>query len=202
MKKGCSTRWLLLSGLGVILLMVVGLLALGSSPGTIQAPPAAGLLASEVTARQALAPATELAVQWQEDARLATVSSYQSAAGGASQRKSEWAFQFYSSSTQRLALITVTGDAAQVVRETLSPYAVSTFSAEAWHTDSDQALQMWWERGGGVLLSRRPDADLVMQLRISEDGERPVWTVSGFTVETESAFTIVVDAAEGTVVEQ
>ena len=200
MGKGCNTRWLLLLSLGTVLLMA-GALVYSQSARPAARPSLT--LGAGITARQALAPAAELAEQWQEDAQLAVVSTHRLAAGTQSQGESEWAFQFFSPSTQRLALVTVIGEEAHITRETLSPYSVPTFLVKEWHVDSDQALQVWWEKGGGTLLTQRPDADLAMQLRGAEDGgEHPVWMVTGFVVSAESAFIVTVDATSGTVVEQ
>jgi len=40
-----------------------------------------------------------------------------------------------------------------------------------------------------------------MQLRPSDEGSQPVWSVVGSTAGTEAAFIVVVSAADGTVVE-
>jgi hypothetical protein len=78
-----------------------------------------------------------------------------------------------------------------------------TFSAEAWRVDSDQALQTWWDRGGGRWVARRPDTDLAMQLRMPDDGDDdPVWTVVGLVVGAEAAFSVRVNATDGTLLEQ
>jgi xanthine/CO dehydrogenase XdhC/CoxF family maturation factor len=162
-----------------------------------------GAVGGGVTARQAFAAAAELATQWQEDAVLSVVSSHWPAVEAQSGGAAEWNFQFFSPSTQRLALVAADGEAARVVRESMSPYVVPTFSAEAWRVDSDQALQTWWDRGGGRWVARRPDTDLAMQLRMPDDGDDdPVWTVVGLVVGAEAAFSVRVNAADGTLLEQ
>jgi hypothetical protein len=201
MTGGSSVRRLLLVGLGVVLLAVVGGLVYGRSAGPVASPPVAGSAGDRVTARQAFAPAAELAAQWQADARLAAASGRWSAVGERPMGQVEWAFQFFSPSTQRLALVMVAGQAARMVRESLSPYPVPTMSTGEWRVDSDRALQVWWDSGGGTVVARRPDIDLVMQLRMPEGGEHPTWTVVGLVAGTKSPFTVVVDAASGAVVE-
>lgn len=202
MAEGSGVRWVLLVGLGLVLLAIVGALIYGRTAGSAVPSLAAPVAVSSATARQALAPAVELAMQWQADARLAAVSGRWSAVGRQTGGQAEWAFQFFSPSAQRLALIAVAGGTARMVRESLSPYTVPTFSAEEWRVDSDRALQAWWGRGGASLVTRRPDTDLAMQLRVPEEGSRqPVWTVVGFIADAEIAFTVVVDATNGVVVE-
>jgi len=203
MAESPGTRWLLVLGLGFVLLAVVGALTYGWLVRPAAPSPAAEVTVGGVTARQAFAPAAEVAGQWQEDAQLAAVSGHWPAVELRTGGQVEWAFQFFSPSTQRLALVTVAGGQAHVVRESLSPYVVSTFSAEAWRVDSERALQTWWSRGGESLVTRRPDADLAMQLRVPEGaGGRPVWSVVGLIAGTETAFTVMVNATDGAVVEQ
>jgi len=198
MADGSGVRWWLLLGLGLILLVVVGALIYGWLAGPAAPPPVVEVVDGGVTARQAFASAAESAAQWQEDAGPATISCHRPAVGVQLGGEVEWAFQFFSPSTQRLALITVAGGAARMVRESVSPYTVPTFSTEEWRVDSDQALQTWWKHGGGSLVARRPDTDLAMELRMPEGGgEHPVWTVVGLVAGTETAFTVVVDATDG-----
>jgi len=197
-----SGRSLLLLGLSLILLaVVVGVVIFDRLVQPASATPEASLPGIQLTARQALAPAAELAGQWQEDARMAAVAAFWSRVGMQLGGQAEWAFQFFSPSTRRLAIITVADGRAQMMRESASPYTVATFSAEEWKVDSDQALQTWWNRGGGTLVSRRPEIDLAMQLRPLDESGQPVWSVVGSTAGTETAFTVVVSAADGTVVE-
>lgn len=202
MAESSRVRWLLLLGLGLILLVVVGVLVYGRLAGQATPSAAAGPAGDRVTARQAFAPAAELAAQWQEDARLAVVSGRWLALGMQPGGEIEWAFQFFSPSTQRLALIVVAGEAARLVRESLSPYTVPTFSAEGWRVDSDQALQAWLDRGGSTVVARRPDTDLAMKLRVGDEGgEYPAWTIVGSVAGTESTFIVVVDGSSGALVE-
>jgi hypothetical protein len=203
MAERSSVRWLLLLGLSLILLAVVGALVYDRLAGPAALPPAAGLADSRVTARRAFAPAAEFAQQWREDARLAGVSGRWSAVGTQPGGQVEWAFQFFSPSIQRLALITVAGKGARMVRESLSPYPVPTFSTQEWRVDSDQALWTWWDRGGEDLVARRPDADLAMQLRMPQQGGgQPLWTVIGSAAGMETVFAVAVNATDGALVEQ
>ncbi|HUV89990.1 MAG TPA: hypothetical protein VMY80_10075 [Anaerolineae bacterium] len=189
--------WLLF---GLVLLVIVGTLIYGWLVGPAVSP-AAGMAPQTVTARQALAPAAELAGQWREDARLAAVYARWPVAEMQEEGRVEWTFQFFSPSTQRLSLIAVAGGKARLVRESLSPYPLSTFSPEEWRMDSDRALQAWWNRGGEDLVARRPDADLAMQLRMpDEGGGQPLWTVVGSLSGTEATVIVAVNATTGVLV--
>jgi hypothetical protein len=196
--QGAAGRRLLLLSLGLILFAALGVLVYGQLAGLAVSSQSSGPAGSGGSARQAFAPAAALAAQWQEDARLAIVSGQWSAMGARPESDVQWSFQFFSPSTQRLALIVVDSGTARVLREGLSPYVVPTFPLEEWRVDSDQARQTWWDRGGGSMVAQRPDADLLMQLRVpAEEGEHPVWSVAGLVAGTDSAFTVAVDATDG-----
>ena len=200
-----SSRWLLSLGVAgsVLLAVVVGVVVYYQLIETAVFPSARDAATGQATALQAFVPAAELAGQWQEDARLSAVSGHLAMVGTHPRRHVEWAFQFYAPATRQLALITVTDGAARMVREGLSPYAVPTFSTEEWLVDSDRALQMWWDRGGKSLVARRPDVDLVLQLRVPDGGAgQPVWTVATLMADSETVFTVLVNASDATVVTQ
>ena len=199
-----SSRWLLSLGVAgsVLLAVVVGVVVYFQLVETAISPSAQELSGGQATALQAFGPAAELAGQWQENARLSAVSGHL-AAVGTHPHHVEWAFQFYAPSTRQLALITVNNGAARMVREGLSPYAVPTFSTDEWLVDSDQALLAWWDGGGKALVARRPDVDLVLQLRVPDEGARqPVWTVATLMADSETAFTVLMNATDATVVTQ
>jgi len=198
--EGSGARRLLFLGVGLILLAGAGGV-ICAWLGRQTEPLSPGLTGGGDTAHQALVSAAELATQWQEDARLAYVSGQWLGVGTQSGEEIEWAFQFFSSSTQHLALVVVSDGTAHVVHDSLSPYSVQTFSAEDWRIDSDQARQMWWNQGGGSMVAQRPDVDLLMQLCMQgEENARPVWTVAGLIAGTENVFTVMVDATNGALV--
>lgn len=203
MPEGAGARWLLMLGLALslALVVVVGVLVYDRLAGPLDPPPAVGLASSRVSARQAFVPAAESARHWQPDARLAAVSGQWSAVGEQPSGQVEWAFQFFSPSAQRLALVTVAGKEARVVREGASPHPVPTLSMDEWRVDSDKALWAWWNRVGKDLVAQHPDTHLAMQLRVpDEGGEQPVWTVVGLVAGAEDVQTVTVNATDGTVV--
>lgn len=191
-------------GIGLVLIFALGLLAYGQLTNSASRSMGTTKLAvGGDTARQAFAPAAELAAQWQEDAGLTAVSTQLLAVGKGSGNDAEWGFQFFSPSTQKLALVAVSGGKARMVRPPmLSPYALPTFSLEQWPIDSDRALQTWWDHGGNSIVKQYPQVDAKMQLRVSEDlGNRPVWVVAGIVANRNTTLTIFVNAGDGSVVD-
>ncbi len=198
---GSQRKWL--TAIGLALIVALGLLAYGQLTNSASRPAGATDLAlSGDTARRAYTPAVELALEWQQDARLASVSGQALAIGKESGKEVEWGFQFFSSSTQELALVAVSGGEARMVRPPmLSPYKLSTFSPDEWRIDSDQALQTWWERGGYSMVQQYAQVDAAMQLRISEElGSQPVWVIAGVAANQNTTLTIFVNAGDGSLV--
>jgi len=198
---GSQRKWL--TAIGLALIVALGLLAYGQLTNSASRPAGATDLAlSGDTARRAYTPAVELALEWQQDARLAGVSGQALAIGKKSGKEVEWGFQFFSSSTQELALVAVSGGEARMVRPPmLSPYKLSTFSPDEWRIDSDQALQTWWEHGGYSLVKQYAQVDAAMQLRVSEElSSQPVWVIAGVAANKNTTLTIFVNASDGSVI--
>jgi len=199
-----ETRWLvpLAAIMTIMLVAVAGVLAFDqfsspSDPPATSQPPEVGL-----TAKAAARPAYKSAEQWREDAELAGAQIHYTALGQGP-KGAEWAFQFYSPSTERLAIFLVAGGEATLMRDTLSPYDLPTFSRETWRIDSDEVLSLWWDRGGSHLVRRRPDSDVTLRLRVSEQTPRgPSWTAVGSVPGQQSRFVIAVDATDGSVIER
>ncbi|MBN1977296.1 MAG: hypothetical protein JW918_07840 [Anaerolineae bacterium] len=189
--------------IGLALIVALGLLAYGQLTNSASRPTGTTDLAlSGDTARRAYAPAVELALEWQQDARLASISGQALSIGKKSGNEVKWGFQFFSPSTQELALVAVSGGEARMVRPPmLSPYKLSTFSPDEWRIDSDQALQTWWERGGYSMVKQYTQVDAAMQLRISEElGSQPVWVIAGIAANKNTTLTIFVNASDGSLV--
>lgn len=202
--KGVTTKWLLrlgAAGVVIVLALIVALTQdqLAGRPGqtSLSDPPELG-----TTATEAYRAAAEEATGWQEDAQLVGAVAHYSNPG-AGTTDAQWAFQFYSPAAHRLSLIVVIEGQARQVRDVLSPYRVPTTSRKRWRIDSDEALRIWWERGGQYLLTRRPSADLTLRLEASEDhGEVPVWTVVGTIPDVGTDHTVTLSGLDGSVLEE
>jgi hypothetical protein len=190
--------------IGLGLFVALGLLAYGQLTDSASRPArSTELTVSGDTARRAFAPAAEMAAQWQPDAGLAGISGQLLMVGKKPGDEIEWGFQFFSPSTQELALVAVSGGKARMVRPPmLSPYKLSTFSADEWPVDSDRALQTWWEQGGDVMVKQHAQVDAAIQLRTSEElGRQPVWAIAGVVADENMTLTIFVNASDGSVVD-
>jgi hypothetical protein len=192
-----------LAAIGLVLIVALGLLAYGQLTSAPSQTVVTKLTAGGDTAHQAFPPADELAVQWQQDARLVGVSGQLPTIGKGSGNEIEWGFQFFSPATQEMAVVVVSGGEARMVRPPmLSPYRLSTFSSDEWLIDSDQALQTWWEHGGDSLVKQYSRVNAVIRLRISEEwGSQPVWVIAGVVADKSTVLTLFVNASDGSVID-
>jgi len=202
-KRG-RTRWLLLLGGGLVLalLAVVAVLAYGQLAGgqaqaSPQEPPDL-----QPAATSAFRTASREVQDWQGDAQLVGLVGHVHDVGK-QVRGVDWAFQFYSPSTRRLALLVATDGEARMVRDVLSPYSVPTIPQGRWRIDSGEAMRIWWESGGRYLLARRPDSALALRLDGPLDGkEDPVWTVIGSIPDEGSDYIVKFSGFDGHLFEE
>jgi hypothetical protein len=186
-----KTQLAILWILGVLIVVVLGVLGWAlsqarrpqaSSPTALPevAPPAAYRLPETPhSALNLYGQAEQAAQRWQADAALVSASaSWSFVSLDDFSRASDWTFQFYSPSTQRVYVVNVNQAEVSPMREALSPYSLSTIAVDEWQVDSYQALNAWLNRGGGTFIERHPVVDVGIRLARPQDGA-PMWTVFG-----------------------
>ena len=172
------------------------------NPSTASEPAPNGVPV-EPTAREAFESVSELARRWQEDAELIGARAHCRGDVIARGGQVEWAFQFFSPATRRLALFAADEGQVRQIRDRLSPYVVPALSVDRWEIDSDEALDKWLREGGGYLSTRRPDAEITMRLHRSRGGHAgPVWAISGAAPNQASSLVVLIDAFDGAVLDQ
>lgn len=180
---GNTGRWVLVLGLAFVTALGLTVLIFRQSERTVSsAAPLPSGLGGGRSARQAYPQALEVAQGWQPDSKPALVSTQWRLREGRWPVRVVWTFQFYSPSTQRLAVVAVDESGARMLRETLSPYRVPTFADADWQVDSPAAVEAWWNGDGATLVSLHSESDVEVtaQLRANEGGN-PIWTVTGIT---------------------
>lgn len=199
-----DNRWVLPLAIAVtaVLVAVAGVLAYDEFSGDRAPPDEPGPPPTGPTARRALRIASRAAEDWNRDAELAGATAHYARrdSGGYS---GEWTFQFYSPLSKWMGLFVVENGRATLIRETLSPYEIPVFPDDEWRIDSDEALSIWWDQGGRYLVTRRPDAGITFRLRASEERpRRPAWIVTGTLPGHQSDFSLLVDAIDGSVLQE
>jgi hypothetical protein len=163
-------------------------------------PPPAFLLEDTAQARTAFVIAQPEALRWQQDAQLSSAGIVLDDLGpGGVLERDRWTFQFYSPSQQQMAVIRVVDAEAQRLRTALMPNRLPVLSPDQWQIDSTQALQTWWERGGGDFVRKHARVSISLKLRLEPDGTRPIWIVAGSS--SGQHWVVQLDSSDGTVLQ-
>ena len=196
------TQWTVVVSLLVFILVVFGVLLIGSQPARglpIPLPPAF-LLQKEAQARTVFSIAQQEALRWQEDAQLSSARIVWDDLGpGGVLLCDRWSFDFYSPAQQQMAVIRVTDGTAERLRTALLPNRLPILPLDQWQVDSTQALQAWWERGGSDFVGKHTHVSISLKLRVQPGGTRPVWSVAGSS--SGQHLVAQLDARDGTVLE-
>lgn len=197
------TRWqkITLASLGLILLTMLGTLAYvlltrpkpGELPVAAAPAPTYTVTAGAVTARSAYGQAEAVARAWQGDAALLSASAvWRKTSVADLSWPVAWNYQFYSSGTAKIYLVVVRDGQARGIRESLSPYKLTSIPGEQWQVDSHRALSAWLNGGGGNFMRQYSLLDI--QAKLSVQQGRLAWVVSGTDAVGTDGLDVVVDA--------
>lgn len=196
------TQWVVIIGLLGFILVVFGILLFQLQVPEQQAtpPPPAFLLEQEAQARMMLPIAEEEAQKWQTDAQLSSIGTVWDDLGpGGILKRDRWTFEFFSPSQGQMAIIRVADGEADLLRTTLLPNRLTALPQDQWLIDSTQALQTWWERGGGEFVRQHTHVAISLKLRTEPKGTRPLWVVAGSS--SGQHWVVQVDSSNGLVVD-
>jgi len=194
------TQWAIVVGLLFFILVIFGILIFQLQVPDLPPTPAppAFLLTDEARARTVLPIAQQEALRWREDAQLSSAGIVWDDLGpGGILKRDRWTFEFYSPSQQRMVLIRVVDGQPQRLRTALLPNHLPELPLERWQVDSAQALQTWWERGGGDFVRRHTRMSISLKLRVEPQGTRLLWIVAGSS--SGQHWVVQIDAEDGTV---
>jgi hypothetical protein len=195
-------QWIVIMGLLLSILAVFGILLfqlqVPDQPST--PPPPAFLLEDGAQARAVYPIAEQEALLWQQDAQLASADVVWDDLGpGGILTRDRWTFEFYSPSQQQMAVIRVTSGQAKRLRTALLPNRLVSLPLDQWQVDSTQALQTWWERGGGKFVREHDQVSISLKLRMEPKGTRSLWIVVGSAAD--QYWVAQIDSKDGTLVE-
>ena len=196
------TQWSVVIGLLFFILVIFGVLLfqLQVPEQSPTPPPPAFLLEQEAQARTMLPVAEQEARQWQADALLSSIGTVWDDLGpGGILKRDRWTFEFYSPSQQQMAVIRVSDGQAETLRTALLPNRLSALPVDQWLVDSTEALETWWERGGGDFVQQHTHVAISLKLRMEPKGTRPMWVVAGSS--SGQHWVVQVDSRDGTVLD-
>lgn len=194
-------QWAVVVGLLFFILVVFGVLIFQLQvPDLPPTPPApAFLLAQEAQARTVLPIAQAEALRWREDARLSSAAIVWNDLGpGGILKRDRWTFEFYSPSDQQRAVIRVVDGQAERLRTALLPNPLPVLPFDRWEVDSTQALQVWWEQGGGRFVRQHTPVSISLKLRREPQGTRWLWIIAGSSGDAH--WIVQIDSHDGMVV--
>jgi hypothetical protein len=140
------------------------------------------------------------AVRWKPDAQLvSTITRWQLAGGDhLTPYRSSWSFSFYSPAAGYVQTITVDRAGVQPIRQVSVSKAPAPVEAD-WRLDSGDLLFTFMANGGEEFV--REHAHVNLHFRLSrQDGEGPIWYLSGIAPEARQSFVVGVDALSRQVV--
>ena len=152
------------------------------------------------SAKTAYLLAVQEAQNWQADVELVASSTRWSNATVESLGKTDiWEFRFFSNKSDRIFFTFVTAGGQVISRANINklrkpPYLINVTN---WVIDSDEALSIWANNGGGDFLKALPENQVEMLLRQTENG--PVWDIVGVSADQSQVLYLPVDAATGTI---
>jgi len=144
---------------------------------------------------------------WADDAQLVVASTDWPQVINLEQvgQPSEWSYHFYSPAKKQKFIVIVHTD-GQVrtfeppTNNNLIPRTIATNNS-SWMIDSPEALAIWLDYGGYDMLQSNPNLELMMQLRGVKERVAPVWMVVGLNNQTQKTHAVVIDAAQGTIIQ-
>ena len=149
------------------------------------------------SARNLYALADQAARSWQKDARLVSASaSWLFVKVDDFSAPTNWTFQFFSPRTQKLYVVSASEAQVTVIRDTLSPYVLPAAPVGEWQLDSNQALSIWLNNGGGDFLAKHPIVDVSAMLQPPEEGGLE-WVVIGTVRDSQAVHLVRIDARSG-----
>jgi hypothetical protein len=200
-KKQVAILWGLTAVVLVVFVLVGRLISRSAkkqpSPATTSYKRTYNLGQISQSARNVYALADQAARSWQKDAALVSASaSWLFVEVDDLGAPTNWTFQFFSPRTQKLYVVSAGESQVTVIRDTLSPYVLPTAPVGEWQLDSNQALTIWLNNGGGDLLATHPIVDVSAMLQ-PPDGGGLEWVVVGTVRDSQTVHLVRIDAQSG-----
>jgi hypothetical protein len=152
------------------------------------------------SAKTVYSSALTKAQEWEEDVEMVAVATRWSdtSAQGLGQTEN-WDFRFYSSEHQRIFFAAVAADQPAAGRAHLYKVknSLSLVNSADWVIDSDEAISIWVNNGGGMFLKNFPENSVEVLLHQAPGQNRPVWDIIAINADQSQAFYLTIDATNG-----
>lgn len=207
-------EWVLGILLVLLLVVVLGLSALlwlrprmpempeGLPPTAVSSSRPAQSSSDGKTALVAYAIAQRALQDWHSDAVLLNASATWPRSANANelgQGLANWAYTFYSPSNNSITLVSVRGDDAKRLSESVYSQPAAPLDAGGWRLDSQQAMQLFLNNGGAQFLQEQGASTLLMQLTTSE--AQVTWFLSLYAEGNGRSYSMRINATTGDVLQ-
>lgn len=159
---------------------------------------------NEYTALNLYPLAEAAARQWQTDVQLVSVeATWNTTAIDKVGNPTPWTFRFYSPSAERTYFVIALPDGRINARQHFLPEPDSPplVPVPRWTVDSNQAISVWLNAGGGRFLGENPGMEVSAILRYQDAVGTPLWEVNGLTQDHQIPVVVTVDAQSGALVQ-
>ncbi len=159
---------------------------------------------SAYSAQMGYAVAQRRAIGWQNDAALLSSSATWSPGSSLDEILSgqvSWGFTFYSPTGNNVAIVSVANNAAAFVSQQPALTALTPLPVSGWRIDSDDVIQALFDSGGRDFLQREGDSSLTITLTYNPTANRVEWFVSLIAQQSGHSLTMLVNAADGAILE-
>ena len=152
------------------------------------------------TAKTAYLKARAGAEGWQKDgAMVAVTATWVQPTLDSLGLAQVWNFRFFSPEHERLYFSLVTADGQTLGRSHI--YKLRNppplLDPAEWVIDSDEAISIWANQGGGAFVQTFPDSRVEVMLWQSPERQRPVWDIIGMSADQSQVFYVTIDATNG-----
>ncbi len=155
------------------------------------------------TAKAAYLLALKEAQAWQQDVEVVAIASHWSNTRVESLGRAEvWDFRFFSPGRERLLFALVADGGRVTSRAHLYRLkgVPGRIDPAKWVIDSDEAITVWANNGGGIFLKNYPGSGVEAILRQHPTDPAPVWDIIGISGDQSQIFYLGVDANTGRVI--
>ncbi len=207
-------EWVLGILLVLLLIVVLGLSALlwlrprmpempeGLPPTAVASSQPAQSSSDGKTALAAYAMAQRAVQDWHSDAVLLNASATWPRSANANELGkglANWAYTFYSPGNNSITLVSVRGDDARRLSESVYNQPAAPLDAGGWRLDSQQAVQVFLNNGGAQFLQEQGPSTLLMQLTTSE--AQVTWFLSLYAEGSGRSYSMRINATTGDVLQ-
>ncbi|HSM58634.1 MAG TPA: hypothetical protein VK879_20945 [Candidatus Sulfomarinibacteraceae bacterium] len=148
------------------------------------------------TAQEAFALALPIAQQWAEDAQMVSASATWPEGAALTPENAGWSFMFYSPGRSETGLVSVSGNAARLLRNSATNRSLQPLDLDRWQTDSPAVVETLMAHGGEEFLQTHNQPTLSLTFSALDALQ---WQAQLIDRERRTMLTVEIDPGSGAV---